>query len=281
MDERRRLLHRAFSREGAAEALEDHRDPTTGETVNMTPSQWALAEYDRLHPPAGAGRPRQLGGTRQDADADDPTDAPGSDSAVSETDRPLGAPAGRAQWSRRWRRGLPYLSAAAGLALGAGLAFGVQGMARPSPQAGSADAPTPAARQAGGEFAAGAGDGDEGDTLATVANYFADTAHSVGLPAAVTSGFDATSFHPVIRTALVQASSTIYAARRLDEEYCFVAVTTAGRAAESCGSLDVLARRGLWLTEDAVSAIDGHAVAVTVTWETDGTISWEAVPTVD
>jgi hypothetical protein len=44
--------------------------------------------------------------------------------------------------------------------------------------------------------------------------------------------------------------------------------------------MDVLARRGLWLTEDAVSGIDGDPVAVTATWETDGTISWEAVPVV-
>ena len=49
MDERRRLLGRAFSREGANEAVEEHLDPVTGEIVRLTPSQWALAEYDRLH----------------------------------------------------------------------------------------------------------------------------------------------------------------------------------------------------------------------------------------
>jgi hypothetical protein len=179
---------------------------------------------------------------------------------------------------RQRRKALPFFSAAVGLAVGVALAFGIQGTAGSPPQNGTG-APSTVTTHAGGEFAAGSGDGDEGDTLATVTNYFADTSRAVALPAAVTSGFDTTSFHPVIRSAPVQANSTIYAARRLDDEYCLVAVTAAGRAAESCGSLDVLARRGLWLTEDGVSAIDGHPVVVTATWETDGTISWEAMPT--
>ena len=54
MDDRRRLFERVYSREGAEEEPREYRDPLTGATVRMTPSQWALAEYDRLHPQASA-----------------------------------------------------------------------------------------------------------------------------------------------------------------------------------------------------------------------------------
>ena len=69
MDERQRLLERVFSRKGASEHPEDHRDPVTGETVSMTPSEWALAEYDRLHPHGGedAGEGRAPNAEQADA----------------------------------------------------------------------------------------------------------------------------------------------------------------------------------------------------------------------
>lgn len=279
MDERRRLLERVFSREGAAEALEDRRDPATGETVRMTPSQWALAEYDRLHGAviAGDGEERAPAPGSSALASGKEADVPGTaQTRPSTDDAHRDSPASR----RRLSKSVPYLSTVAGLLLGAVVTFAIEGMAASPPNVAGAGQSSPVSTGSGGEFATGLGDGDEGDTLQTVMNYFVDTPYVAGLSAAVTRGFDATSFHLVARAVSKTTSSAIYAARRLDDEYCLVAVTDGNRAAETCGSMDVLARRGLWLTEDAVSGIDGDPVAVTATWETDGTISWEAVPVV-
>jgi hypothetical protein len=42
--------------------------------------------------------------------------------------------------------------------------------------------------------------------------------------------------------------------------------------------MDDIARRGLTLTENTVDDTYGEPAMVTVTWQTDGTLSWAALP---
>ncbi|WP_243061920.1 hypothetical protein [Humibacter sp. RRB41] len=273
MDERRRLLERAYSREGASEPAEQHVDPATGETVRMTPSQWALAEYDRRHG-AHNDEGTEAGESRAestDAHHDSATPGVGVEGwSLPEDDRPFGSrpPA------RRMNKALPFLAAVGGLVLGVAVAIGIEG-ALGSPLQ-SVPSASPATTGPASVSSAGSGQGDEGATLAAVANYFASAPRVDNLPPDVTRGFDATSFHEVAGTVTVEESSSIYAAHRLDDTYCLVAVVKDERAAETCGTLDDIARRGLTLSKDAM---DGKASIVTVTWQTDGTISWEVLPT--
>ncbi|MGN6197466.1 hypothetical protein [Humibacter sp.] len=118
------------------------------------------------------------------------------------------------------------------------------------------------------------GQGDEGATLLAVDRFFAEEPHAGPLPNAVTKGFEASSFRPLTGTANMQ--DAIYAAVRLDHEYCLVVVDDGIRTAESCGTLDHIARLGLQLTKDGAGEKDGFPVTVTVTWATDGTVSWGA-----
>ena len=282
MDDRRRLLERVYSRAGAAEEPEDHVDPVSGRTVRMTPSQWALDEYDRAHAPheQSDGPDDAASGATGDgmsSAGDASTDASSAGGSVAGPGHPV----------RRKRLTLPSLAAAGGLVLGVALTIGVEsslGSAPLTPPASTQSATGPGADAAttgpGGVLSGGPGDGegDEGATLVAVTEFFANTPGVDNLPPNVTKGFDATSFHEVAGTVVMQESSAIYAARRLDDEYCLVAVTDAGRAAETCGTLDDLTRRGLTLTKDVSRDIDGRPLAVTVTWQTDGTISWDAMP---
>lgn len=268
MDERRRLLERAYSRAGALEERREYIDPETGDPVRMTPSQWALAEYDRRHPADPDREPEPPPAAPATAEEADGPDGP-EPTAGGRTD-PLAPP------RRASRRITPYLTAAGGMLLGIALALGVQGtLGFDSPQHTTVGTPS---STPGHGTAVGAGNGDEAATLEAVTEFFAKTPAARGLPAGVTKGFDATSFRPVATTVSMQESSAIYAAHRLDDEYCLVSVAQEGRAAETCGTMDDIARRGLTLTKDAVRDVDGRPLAVTVTWQTDGTISWDAVP---
>jgi len=294
MDERRRLLERVFSHEGASEAVEDHLDPATGRTVRMTPSEWELAQYDRRHGRPGADEPvvgeadGRSSGRASDAESSDAesSDAESSDAesyavlsaiaAENETPRAGGPGLRSAPRSRRPRKALPYLAAAGGLVLGVALTMGIQStLGSTASRAGSGSSTADPVAGA----SVGSGEGDVGATLAAVNNYFGSS-HGVGdLSPDVTQGFDATSFHHVAGTAAMQKTSDIYAASRLDGTYCLVAVTKAGRAAETCGTVDDIARSGLTLTQDAVLDTDGQHVTVTVIWQTDGTLTWTEVPT--
>jgi hypothetical protein len=240
----------------------------------MTPSQWALAEYDRRHG-VHNGEGTVAGESRAestDAHPDSATPGVGVEGgSLPEDDRPSG-------WrppARRIRKALPFLAAVGGLVLGVAVAIGIEG-ALGSPLQNSTHGASPATTHSASASSAGSGEGDEGATLAAVANYFASAPRVDNLPPDVTRGFDPTSFHEVAGTVVVKESSAIYAAHRLDDTYCLVAVVGNERAAETCGTLDDIARRGLTLSKDA---IDGEASIVTVTWQTDGTISWEVLPT--
>ncbi|GAB3385919.1 hypothetical protein GCM10027568_03590 [Humibacter soli] len=283
MDERRRLLERVFSQEGASEAVEDHLDPATGQTVRMTQSEWELAQYDRRHGRLGADE--SAAGEAHGGSSDVSSDAESSDaesyaalSAIAaENEMPrAGGPSPRtAPRSRRLRKALPYLAAVGGLVLGVALTIGIQSTLGTTAPRGSGASST--ADPAAGA-SVGSGEGDVGATLAAVNNYFGSSRGVGDLSPDVTQGFDATSFHHVAGTAAMQKTSDIYAASRLDGTYCLVAVTNAGRAAETCGTVDDIARSGLTLTQDAVLDTDGQHVTVTVIWQTDGTLTWTEIP---
>jgi hypothetical protein len=271
MDERQRLLERVYSREGAAERPREYRHPVTGEVVSMTPSQWDLAQYDARHATA-AGRVTEAeddSATLHD-DSETAADVSGWDGQAPERADGRGAASSR---SKARRRAMPYLAGAGGLALGALLVLGVEGMLGASGPTSADSVSTHSARPF-----VGSGDGDAGATLAAVTEYFAKAPRVDNLPPEVTHGFDPTSFHPVAGGASFQQSSAIYAARRLGDQYCLVAVTSEARAAETCGTIDDIARRGLTLTKDVVRDIDGRPMAVTVLWQTDGTITWDVAP---
>jgi hypothetical protein len=287
MDERRHLLERVFSREGADEPVEEFTHPITGDSVRMTRSQWLLAEFDRSHGTV-ATIDEQTGSLAASEEKLSPTLVGDAETGAPDAADRMPASAR----SRRYRNSLPYLAAACGLILGIVGTLAVQQAVVPT-QHGSADAggslaagsvPT---REASGDDSgslvtgqsgpsAGSGQGDEGATLAAVSNYFATTPQA-DLPPTVTQGFDSTSFRSVAGTIADDATS-IYAARRFDGAYCLVAVTRAGRTAETCGTMDDIARRGLSLTEDTIDERYNEPTMVTVTWQTDGTLSWSALP---
>ncbi|MHA7985701.1 hypothetical protein ACX9R5_07820 [Rathayibacter sp. CAU 1779] len=280
MDDRRRLLERIYSREGAEETPREYLDPSTGRLVRMTPSEWALAEYDRTHAPeAGtrraaqgedggrAGRDDAGGGTLSDA-----SDGIASYVGTVDVDGPHehGADAAPARPALS-RRALPTLLAVAGFVLGVLITVGVSatiGYLAPSSPVGVESSPTPTPRDDGYRPLPGP----------AIEEFFAKSPRVDNLPADVTQGFVTTSFHEVAGSVRMQQSSTIYAAQRLDDEYCLVAVVDGERAAETCASLGGIATHGLSITKDAVRDLDGRPLAVTVTWETDGTISWTAMP---
>jgi hypothetical protein len=273
MDERQRLLERAFSREGALEPVEEFIDPGTAQVVRMTRSQWALAEYDRSHGSLGADVDAEMASGQP---TDDIREFPEYATAGAEHEtQPPGASSRPKRGARRFRRAAPYLAAICGLALGIGGTLAVQGALAPAPPV-STDAGSSVAEGAAG-LSAGAGQGDEGATLAAVSNYFATAPHAEGLPLQVTQGFDVTSFRRVAGT-MNEDTTAIYAARRFDGAYCLVAVAKAGSAAETCGTMDDIARRGLTLTENTIDDTYGEPAMVTVTWQTDGTLSWAALP---
>lgn len=175
------------------------------------------------------------------------------------------------------RRALPYLAAVGAFVLGVALTVGIEAANGPRSQPGSTADAVPVQ----GDGFPSPGEGDEAATLVAVARYFANTPRVDDLPAGATRGFDSTSFHLITGSVNANEGNAIYAARRLDGQYCLVAVTDADRAAETCGTLDDVARRGLSLTTDVASAIRSGTFAVTVIWATDGTISWKSGPFAD
>ncbi|GAB3803742.1 hypothetical protein GCM10028798_23080 [Humibacter antri] len=236
----------------------------------MTPSQWALAEYDRLHASqidgAADGHPASM-------DHVDPSARDGSadirlpdDQSLAEARNSGVKPASRA---RKW---LPYAAAVGAFVLGVAVTGGVEAAVGPRSPRSSTSVGVPTS--AGGVSASQPGQGDEGATLVAVSRYFASAPKGDDLSADVARGFDTASFHLVTGRANAKDGTAVYAARRLDGEYCLVVVADAGRTAETCGTLDDIARRGLSLTADTTSTAGPGAVAVTVTWATDGTISW-------
>lgn len=276
MDERRRLLERVYSREGAAEQPRDYVDPATGSTVRMTPSQWALAEFDREHASADApsrtpSQPRtptlQPDRPFHDPDTDAPPGSPPTDVDEQRShEHPLD---GR---GRRLRR-TTILGAVGAFALG----ILVMGIVWASAGAGRHAAPPTVAKTA-----TLAPDDSSFRPLPgpAIEEYFRNAEQADVLSADVTRGFLPTSFHLVAGGASFQESSSIYAAKRLDDQICLVAVVGSDRAAETCSTVAGIALHGLSLTKDAVRSLDGRPEAVTVTWQTDGTITWSAVPSV-
>ncbi|MGN6125535.1 MAG: hypothetical protein ACTHON_03140 [Humibacter sp.] len=270
-DRRRRLLERAYSREGASEDVREYRDPVTGETVRMTPSEWALAEYDREHAPtstddgpAGAPRPdRNDGGMPAPGDDEGPQWAavPGADASLDDS-----------RHERPTRRGIlpTLLVGVAAFIVGVLATLGVSA-AVGGPSASSHPEPTPVSSRAVPFYVP--------LPAAAVDEYFHSPRIVGDLPNAVTAGFDP-SFYPVANSLTLQESSAIYAARRLNGEYCLVAVAGDERVAETCTTLSGIAKHGLSLTKDVTRDLDGRPLAVTATWQKDGTISWDAMPSV-
>ncbi|HWD62819.1 MAG TPA: hypothetical protein VG369_09995 [Humibacter sp.] len=276
MDERRPLLERVYSREGAAEQPRDYVDLKTGSTVRMTPSQWALAEFDREH--ASADVPnhtpsRPLPPTLQpdrlfgDPDTDAQAESPPTDANEQRSrEHPLD---GRI---RRLRR-TTILGAVGAFVLGIvvmGIVWASAGAGRPTASPTVAKTVTLA----------------PDDSLfhplpgPAIEEYFRKAEQADVLPADVTRGFLPTSFHLVAGAASLQESSSIYAAKRLDDQICLVAVVGGSRAAETCSTVTGIALHGLSLTKDAVRSLDGRPETVTVTWQTDGTITWAVAPSV-
>ncbi|WP_460570642.1 hypothetical protein [Humibacter soli] len=269
-DRRRRLLERAYSREGATEAQRDYRDPVTGETLRMTPSEWALSEYDRMNAPAtndrreGApGADRDDGGMPASSD-----DGGGGWNQIPDADDQLDG-SRRLLWARR---GIlpPLLVGVAAFIVGVLATLGVSA-AVGGPAASGHAAPTPTPTRVVPFYVP--------LPAAAVEEYFHSPRIVADLPNGVTAGFDP-SFYPVANSLTLQESSAIYAARRLNGEYCLVAVAGDQRVAETCATLSGIAKHGLSLTKDVTRDLDGRPLAVTATWQRDGTISWDAMPSV-
>jgi len=295
MDDRRRLLARVYSREGAAEQPQEYRDPRTGAVVRMTPSEWALAEFDRLHPaeaPAASNgdaaeanrdhsrtHPIAAGAIAAGARHDEPRSDEGTDdSRGGEDDQAAedngdGGPATDAsggRWSRA-RRAAPVLIGAGAFVLGVLVATGISAAVGGGDRAPS----TPAAATT---TTIAPDDGFRPLPGPAIQEFFRSAPRVDDLPADVTSGFVPTSFHLVAGSVTMQQSATIYAAKRLDDEYCLVAVAGGSRVAETCSTIAGIAVHGLTLAKDAVRDVDGRALTVTVTWAPDGTITWDARP---
>ncbi|MGN6197421.1 hypothetical protein [Humibacter sp.] len=282
MDDRRRLFERVYSREGAEEEPREYRDPQTGATVRMTPSQWALAEYDRLHPqaPADDEKAPEHRGARGRADPDAPSAGDDGGGGFDDFDRAHfdqeesddEADARGTGVASRMRRAAPVLVAAAAFVLGVLVAVGITtAVGRTAPSAPvAASTPTSAPNDEDWHPVPGP----------AVREFLNSSPRATDLPAAVTDGFVPTSFHLIAGSVSLQESASIYAAERLSDQYCLVAVANGARVAETCATLPEMAVHGLTLTKDAVRDVDGLPVAVTVTWSTDGTISWEAMPSV-
>jgi hypothetical protein len=298
MDDRQRLLARVYSREGAAEEPQEYRDPSTGTPVRMTPSEWALAEFDRLHPaessavsdrhPADRGldgsRVHRIGtaarndaarvGNAADARSGDSEQHAEDDAAADDEgddegdgDRTAG---GRGRGPSWVRRAAPALIGAGAFVLGVLVATGVSAATGGGDHAPSTPAaatttiiPDDAFRPLPGP---------------AIQEFFRTAPRVDDLPAAVTSGFVPTSFHLVAGSVTMQQSATLYAAKRLDDEYCLVAVAGGSRVAETCSTVEGIALHGLTLAKDAVRDVDGRPLTVTVTAARDGTIRWEAMP---
>lgn len=280
MDDRRRLLERVYSREGAAEEQQDYRDPLTGATVRMTPSQWALAEYDRQHPlvdgtDRAADSPADHRSERTDHSAEDVTLAPEHPRIRlgDDADQLDGAEqeAGDADAvAVRTRRRLPPAIVVAGaFILGVLVTVGVATAVSRSAAGPSAPATT---------VAVPTDDGFHPLPGPAIQEYFRNAPRVHNLPSAVTGGFVPTSFHEVAGSVNLQASASIFAAKRLDGQYCLVAVSGGVRVASTCATELGIADHGLTLTKDAVRDVDGRPLSVTVTWQPDGTLSWEATP---
>lgn len=316
MDDRRQLVEHLYSREGAAEEPREYRDPATGATVRMTPSQWALAEYDRRHAaevestdarsratsarqgsaprraderhPVGHQGVRHHGirhfgphdhdGVREDRgvreediagfDDDDRNDDEGGGGGDEPPRRsPQDAP------TSPWRRATPALIACGAFVFGVLVAVGIS-------TAVGRGTGTPAAAPTAAGSATVVPYPDDFHPLPgpAIEEYFRNAPRVDDLPAAVTDGFVPTSFHEIAGTVQMQESASIYAAKRLDGQYCLVAVAGGKRVVETCATEVGIADHGLTLTKDAVRDVDGRPLAVTVTWHSDGTISWEAMP---
>lgn len=277
MDDRRRLLERLYSREGAAEQRREYRDPGTGATVWATPSEWALAEYDRAHrtdhdeateqeTPREEGAGSAGGGIRGIADGPD-HDLTGDGDSTGVGDSRNGSR------TPPWRRAAPVLIAAGTFVLGVLVAVGVSAAL-------GRGAGMPAAAPTATSVATGMPDSGEFHPLPgpAIEEYFRHAPPDNDLPAAVTSGFVSTSFHEIAGTVVMQESAAIYAAKRLDGQYCLVAVADGQRVAETCATETGIADHGLTLAKDVVRDVDGRPMTVTVTWHSDGTISWTAMP---
>jgi hypothetical protein len=294
MDDRQRLLARVYSREGAAEEPQEYRDPSTGTPVRMTPSEWALAEFDRLHPAEvstasdrdavdrglGGSRMHPIGAAaRNDAarvgdaadarsrDSEQPAEGEDEDQGEGDSGRTTG---GRGRSPSVVRRAAPVLIGAGAFVLGVLVATGISaaiggGDHAPSTPAAATTTiiPDDAFRPLPGP---------------AIQEFFRTAPRVDDLPAAVTSGFVPTSFHLVAGSVTMQQSATLYAAKRLDDEYCLVAVAGGNRVAETCSTVEGIALHGLTLAKDAVRDVDGRPLTVTVTAARDGTIRWEAMP---
>ena len=288
MDDRRRLLARVYSREGAAEEPQEYRDPRTGALVRMTPSEWALAEFDRLHPveaPTASNvnaadgnrdrsrmRPIHTDDLHHEPPGGDESDPrSGEDEQAAEDEGDDGPTTGSSggPWSRV-RRAAPVLIAAAAFVLGVLVATGISaaiggGNHAPSTPAAATTTIVP-------------DDGFHPLPGPAIDEFFRSAPRVDDLPAAITSGFVPTSFHEVAGSVTLEQSATIYAAKRLDDQYCLVAVAGGSRVAETCSTVEGIAVHGLTLAKDAVRDVDGRPLTVTVTWTTDGTINWDARP---
>lgn len=69
--QRRELVERAYSRAGQNEVPGEYIDPGTGKTVRMRPSEWALAQHDRLRALPESKPESIVNDGVQDADEDD------------------------------------------------------------------------------------------------------------------------------------------------------------------------------------------------------------------
>jgi hypothetical protein len=247
-DERDRLLRAVYSREAEAEPLEERVDPSTGETVRMRASEWALAQYDReaavVAASAVAAAAEEAGAPEADEEAPAVAAVPASDpDAIARLRRP----------------GIRAVIASATVlaCLAAGWAIGASTYAGPDVSPVAAEPSSPAAVIHG--------------------IFVGDSLPAVDPGPAVTDGYTPQSFR-LVAGEVAAADTRIYAAIRADGQFCLVVGVHGARAVAACGTSAEIGSSGLRLSLDGTSAGDGRTVTVTVEWRTSGLITWDAQP---
>ncbi|QDZ14776.1 hypothetical protein [Humibacter ginsenosidimutans] len=295
MDERRRLLERLFSREGAEEEPRDYVDPDTGAALRMTPSQWALAQYDRAHADDGAAGAVAAGSSPAESRTigefgDGPSDrlpdraTAGVDGTANADFEDADADPSRQHASRRRHLVVTATAAAVAFVLGALLTAGITGAVGGTSSSASRSTSSEVTAGSGGALAnlgptRAPAAGASMQTAESIKHYFSSYDASLDLPDEITTGFVPGSFHLLDGTPSPNGSTAIYAAQRGDGEYCLVAVSSMARVAETCGNVADIARHGLSLTKDGTDGA-GRLLTVTAIWQRDGSLVVDSAPSI-
>ncbi|MET0724857.1 MAG: hypothetical protein ABWY36_00805 [Leifsonia sp.] len=239
--ERRRLAARVYSREGAAEPLQTFRDPQTGREIEMTASAWELRLYDDAHPD---GMTPEAART----EPDDPAEA-----------EPVVASAPRAR-----RR-----SFAGGAAVGAGIVAIAAIVLITTRPAGLLPGSEPVATT------------PPAPSAMLEAVFESEGGYDAVDPGPIaTAGYDAASFRRLATGYVQDDGIEIFAAKRDDGQFCLVTISDGRRVVSQCATAEEIGAHGLHVSKDAKRAGNPGLFTLTVTWQTDGLITWAVVPVV-